>query len=45
VSDAIKTGKFSRIITAMLEGKDCTVLRNVEELKLKAVLEYEEGIG
>ncbi|XP_056000947.1 serine/threonine-protein phosphatase 6 regulatory ankyrin repeat subunit A-like isoform X2 [Ostrea edulis] len=45
VSDAIKTGKISRIITAMLEGKSSSVLRNVEELKMKAVLEYQEDKG
>ncbi|XP_061178803.1 ankyrin-3-like [Saccostrea echinata] len=45
VSDAIKSGKFPRIVTAMLEGKDPSLLQNVGELKLKAVLEYQEEKG
>ncbi|XP_062581961.1 uncharacterized protein LOC134243737 isoform X2 [Saccostrea cucullata] len=45
VSDAIQSGKFPRIVTAMLEGKDTSLLQNVGELKIKAVLEYQEDKG
>lgn len=40
VSDALATGKFSKIVTAMLEGKDSSLMRNDEDVKIKAILEY-----
>lgn len=42
--DSVNNERFSNIITAMLEGKDSSVLTNIEELKVKAILEYRKGM-
>lgn len=44
ISDAVNSNSFPHIITAMLEGKNLSLLKNIEELKVKAILEYREGI-
>ena len=44
IMDSVNNERFSNIITAMLEGKDSSVLTNIEELKVKAILEYRKGM-
>lgn len=44
VSEALATGAFSKVVTAMIGGNDTTVFRNVEDLKIKAILEYRDGM-
>lgn len=43
VSDAVTTGFVSKIITTMLEGEN-SPLSDGENIKVKAILEYEEGM-
>lgn len=43
VSDAVTNGFVSKIITTMLEGEN-SPLSDGENIKVKAILEYEEGM-
>ena len=44
ILDSADEDRFSHIITAMLQGKNTSLLRNVGEIKVKAILEYHEGM-
>lgn len=43
VSDAVTNGFVSKIITTMLEGEN-SPMSDGENIKVKAILEYEEGM-
>lgn len=43
-SKAVTKYDFSKVITAMLKGKRAILPNNVGDLKIKAIIDYQEGM-